>query len=85
MTAKRKKTQSPVPIRRKQTIPGLVTLSNGSQYFFTVQHNICLAFVSPEDVSAILSVKRSCCGNGGSLFKEASDDEVRVFNDGGRI
>jgi len=75
-----------VAIRRKQTIPGLVTLPNGAQYHFSVQNNICLTYVAPEDVSAILAFKKNCCNNSGSsLFKEANEGEIRVYTHGGRI
>jgi hypothetical protein len=87
-TAAKSEPQPPemVAIRRKQTIPGLVTLTNGAQYHFSVQNNICLAYVAAEDVPAILAFKKNCCNNSGSsLFKEASEGEIRVYKHGGRI
>lgn len=74
-----------VPIRCKQQVQKLITV-NGNQYVFVVRHNISLTHVEPEDVPQILSIRKNCCGgNGGPLFKEANEAEVRVWNEGGRM
>lgn len=88
VTQKVKEPEAPVlvGIRRKQTVPGLVRLPNGNVYHFSVKNNICLGYVDEADVNAILAYRKNCCNNsGGSLFKLASDGEIRVYNEGGRI
>jgi len=51
-----------VAIRYFQTVPRVVTV-NKRNYAFVVQHNICLSWVYPEDVSAVLKIVGGCCGN----------------------
>lgn len=43
-----------------QTIPQVVKV-RGSTYLFTVKANICLAFVAPEHVEAVLGITKECC------------------------
>jgi len=74
-----------IALKRFQTINKLVTVGE-EQYLFSTRANICMAWVRPEHVNQILSIKRMCCGGGKkSMFTYANENDVRRWtNSGGR-
>lgn len=50
-----------VAIKQLQTIPHVLTIRE-NEYAFVVKHNICLAWVRPEDEPQVMAVTRECCG-----------------------
>ena len=45
-----------------QTIPHVVTVYNYG-YAFTVNANICMAWIKPEHLDSVLDIVKRCCGN----------------------
>ena len=43
------------------TVPHIV-LVVGTEYLFSVQYNVNLTWVHPDHLSAIMAVKKECCG-----------------------
>jgi hypothetical protein len=79
--------QGQVAIRRYRQNQRQVIVDQATKkfYLFRPQHNICLAWVDPEDVDKILAIKRKCCGGAGSPeFYLADEYAVRVWTHGGR-
>ena len=65
--------------------PKLVELPNGKSYYFSPKNNICMAYVDPEDVDAILAIRKSCCGgNRRPIFFLANEADIRRYEYGGR-
>lgn len=62
-----------------QTTNPLVEI-NGSGYKFLTQHNICLAWVKVADAPAILNKKGGCCGGKKSVFRVATETDVRRWS-----
>lgn len=76
-----------IPLRHFRQIRKLYTVHD-KQYVFMVQNNISLAFVDEEDVGAILQIRNACCGPNTSkkvIAREATEAEVRVWHEGGRM
>ena len=65
-----------VAIKHYQTLPHVLGVS-GIEYAFVVQHNICLAWIQPEDVDRVLSLKKTCCG-GSRKPKYISATQIQV-------
>ena len=75
-----------IALKRLRTNPKLVQLGTDTFYQFSPRYNICLAWVDPEDVDRILSMKRDCCGSGGKRqFWLASESDVFRYNTGRRL
>lgn len=55
---------------------------NGRLYPFITNRNVCLAYIDPEDVEAILNKTKVCCGDPTPkrVFRLASEQEVRLWN-----
>lgn len=51
-----------VAVRYYTTVPHNLKV-NGKTYSFSVSRNICMAWISPEDVDAVLAVIKTCCNN----------------------
>lgn len=45
-----------------QTIPHVLEVHK-KEYAFVVKRNICMAWINPEDIDAVLGVVKTCCGN----------------------
>ncbi len=43
----------------------------GHDYTFAPQHHVCLAFVSPEDVSRLLGIREKSCNCNNGTYKNA--------------
>jgi len=72
-----------VALRAYQTIQKYISV-NGSEYVFVPQHNISLAWIKHKDVSAVLSIKRECCGgNKNPYFRYANQHDIDIWT--GRI
>jgi len=72
-----------IAVRRYRVNKKRVILGN-KIYHFIPRHNICLAWVDPEDVDAVLSIRYSCCGNSKKPeFHLASEIDVRRHLYGG--
>jgi hypothetical protein len=73
-----------VAVAYYQTVPHVVTV-NGVGIAFSVQWNVCLAWVDESLVPGLFSIHRSCCGqigNGLSSYYYASDSQVSVWTNG---
>ena len=54
---------------------------NGKNYVFMVRRGISFCMVDEEDVPAILSLHKICCGGRRrKLFKHASQSQIDVWN-----
>ncbi len=54
-------------------------------YVFSMQNNICLAWVKEEDVPCILAVKGGCCGEKrAGVIQFATETQARRWQFGGR-
>lgn len=54
---------------------------NFREYVFTVQRNVSFAWIQPQDVDYILSIKKTCCGgNNSPIFRLANEQAVRVWS-----
>ncbi|PNX52368.1 MAG: hypothetical protein BV458_09935 [Thermoplasmata archaeon M9B2D] len=72
-----------VALRKYRTINQIVTVG-GEEYLFNTKANICLAWVKPEHVDAVLNIKRTCCGgNKKPAFTLADETAVRRWTNGG--
>ena len=72
-----------IALKRYQTINKLVTVGDEDYLFFT-KANICLAWVRPEHVGAVLNIKKICCGgNKRPQFRYANETDVRRWSQGG--
>jgi hypothetical protein len=72
-----------VALKRFQTINKVVEVGGESYLFFT-KANICLAWVRPEHVEAVLNIKRECCGGSRKpMFRYANESDVRRWTAGG--
>ena len=72
-----------VAIRHYNSNPSSVSI-NGNSYTFIPKFGISLAWVNPNDVSQILSIKvSSCCGKEQLRFAYASGNAVKVWETGG--
>ena len=63
-----------------QTLNPLIELGNGHAYKFITKANICLAWVKEEDAQGILDRKGGCCGGKRSIFRVASEADVRRWS-----
>lgn len=69
------------PIVYYQPVNKLITMGDGTQYFFSVQKDISLAYVEPEHVDNLLNKRGGCCGsNKKGIFRRATDQEIRIWN-----
>ncbi len=62
-------------------------MPTGRGYVFSVQRAVSLAWVHPDDVQAILDIRKTCQGCGGrrkQRFAYATDGQVSVWTDGTR-
>lgn len=74
-----------VAVRRMHQSPRHVKV-NGNDYLFRIQHNISLAWIEPEDVEAVLSIRdRSCCNKPPKRINSLADEtHARRWMYGGR-
>lgn len=73
-----------IAVRYYQTIPKRVTV-NKHEYAFSVQHNVSLAWVDENDVTALLNTVGGCCGNPQKgVFKLCSRTNVNLWRTGER-
>ena len=63
-----------------QTVNPLIELGNGHAYKFITKANICLAWVREEDAQGLLDRKGGCCGGKRSIFRVASEADVRRWS-----
>lgn len=54
-------------------------LKSGNQYVATVQANICMVWVKPEDLQQVLKKKGGCCNKNRKLFNYANENDVRQW------
>lgn len=72
-----------VALRKYRTINKVVSVG-GEDYAFITRANICLAWIRPEHVEAVLQIKRVCCGgNKKPMFSYADETAVRRWTNGG--
>ena len=72
-----------IALKRYQTINKLVTVGD-EQYLFSTRANICMAWVRPEHVNQVLSLKKVCCGGSKrEQFRFANEADVRRWEAGG--
>jgi len=72
-----------VALKRYQTINKLVTIGE-MQYLFSTRANICIAWVRPEHVNQVLTLKKVCCGGSKKpQFRYANESDVRRWEAGG--
>ncbi len=72
-----------IALKRYQTINKIVTVG-GEEYLFYTKANICLAWIRPEHVGAVLNIKKKCCGgNTKSQFRYANENDARRWSAGG--
>lgn len=77
--------QGQVALRRYRQNQRQVLINKEKFYLFRPQHDICLAWVDPEDVPKVLGIMRICCGGVGKPeFHLATETDVRRWNSGGR-
>ncbi len=50
-----------VAVAYVQTVPHTVRV-HGREYAFVVKHNICMAWIKPQDVDIVSSMLKKCCG-----------------------
>lgn len=68
-----------------RTSNGAVVRAGNTNYVFSPQHNVSLAWVAPEHLSKVLSeVARVCCGKSGKKFFLASMINVNIWYTGDR-
>lgn len=75
-----------VAIKYYQTVPHTVKVAGQEYYAFVVRANICLAWIRPEHVAMVLSIRRKkCCGNGAkpNEYRYANESDVRRWTNGG--
>lgn len=73
-----------VPLVHYQPVPITVT-ANGHTYNFDLRFHVALCYVPEEDVPAVLSHKKKCCGGHvRPLFQGASQAQIRAWNGLGR-
>lgn len=54
------------------------------QYIFVPRANISLAWIEPEDVPMVLTIKRKgCCNKSQKEFQPANESDVRRWTNGG--
>lgn len=85
--------ESPLGIRNEanqvalayyQPSPKMVTVGK-TAYVFVPQHAVSMAWVEEKDVSALLAMKKECCGgNLNPMFRYATDGQVRTWTTGER-
>ncbi len=57
-----------------------IRLGNGHEYVFRTTRDVCLAWIRPEDVEAILQVVRECCGGSKhKICRYSSQQEVNIW------
>jgi hypothetical protein len=72
-----------VALKRVRTINKIVNVG-GEEYFFNTRANICMAWIRPEHVDGVLSIRRTCCGGSKKPdFRHANEDDVRRWTNGG--
>ena len=73
-----------IAVRRYRQNRKRVIISDKRLYHFIPKNNICMAWVDPEDLQAILNIKYKCCGNSSKQeFFIASETDVRRYLYGG--
>lgn len=67
----------PVPVIAKNT-------PSQTEYRFTVKANLSIAWINQEDIDNLINRKKTCCGGTThKLFRYASEDEARRWQNGG--
>lgn len=66
----------PAPVRI-QNLPG------GREYIAEVKAAISIAWIEPDDVTAVLAKRGGCCNRKRQLFDYASPDAVHIWTNGG--
>jgi len=73
-----------VAIAHYQPSPKVVTV-NGKSIAFVTQHAVSMAWVDEEDVTALLAIKKTCCGGSmNPMFRYATQGQVNVWTTGDR-
>jgi len=72
-----------VAVAYYQTIPHAIKV-NEYTYAFVVRANICMAWVSENDVDAVLRITKTCCGGHRKVvYRFANENDVRRWTNGG--
>ena len=75
--------QGQIAVSYYTTIPHVIGVMK-TEYAFTVSANLCMAWINPEHVDAILRIKKNCCGNNSkTVYRLEHEDHVRRFTNGG--
>lgn len=68
-----------------QAFVGGNRVPSGKDYVFVTRYKgVCMSWVDPGDVEAILSMRGGCCGSRKQLFNYATDGQVALWTTGGR-
>ena len=74
-----------VALQHYNSNPKMVKTADGTTYNFVPQHNVSLAWVSPEHVDEMMSKQQKiCCGKHTKLCFIASQTNVNIWNTGNR-
>ena len=73
-----------IAVKRLRQNQKLVKINKEKFYVFAPKHNVCLAWVDPEDLDFILSLEGGCCGGKKKEFWLATSTDVRRHLHGGR-
>lgn len=77
--------QGQIAVRKYQTTPEVVRVGDGTEYAFSVRHNICLAWINPQHLNTVLSEMRECCGGSKKkVFFLADQVHTNRYLHGGR-
>ena len=77
--------QGQIAVKRLRQNQKLIQITDEKYYVFIPRHNVCMAWVDPEDVDFVLRQTISCCGNSHKKqFWIASEQDVRQHLFGGR-
>jgi hypothetical protein len=75
--------QNQVAVSYYTCVPHVIGVM-GTEYAFTVKANICMAWINPEHVDAVLRVKKNCCGNNSkTVYRLEHEDHTRRWTNGG--
>lgn len=77
--------QGYIAVKYRQPGQVLITsMPSGTEYVATTRANICMAWVKPQDLQAVLAKKDHCCGNKPKqAFFLANEADVRRWTNGG--
>lgn len=83
MTDKQINDAGQVAVKYYQQIPKQVKVM-GTLYIFGIRAQISMAWINPEHVDSVLSIRGGCCGaKKPGVFRLANEADVRRWTNGG--